>query len=42
VREHLARLAGAAIARVLAPIERHGLRGAAYTLVLRRPESSES
>lgn len=33
---HAARLAGAAIAAVLAPVERRGLRGAAYTAVLRK------
>jgi len=42
VREHLAQLTGRAIASVLAPVERHGLRGAAYTLVLRRPAASDS
>lgn len=35
-RERAAHLAGDAIATVLAPIERRGLRGAAYTLVLRK------
>jgi hypothetical protein len=42
LREGLAHRAGNAIARALAPIERHGLRGAAYTLVLRRPAASPS
>ena len=41
-RERLAHIAGDAIARVLAPVERHGLRGAAYTLVLRKPPASDS
>jgi SAM-dependent methyltransferase len=40
VHERVAQLAGAAIARALAPIERHGLRGAAYTLVLRKPPAA--
>ena len=40
-RERLAQIAGDAIARVLAPVERNGLRGAAYTLVLRRAPASE-
>jgi len=35
--ERLAHIAGDLIARGLAPVERHGLRGAAYTLVLRKP-----
>lgn len=34
--DHAAALAGRAIAAALAPIERRGLRGAAYTLVLRK------
>jgi SAM-dependent methyltransferase len=42
LREGLAHRAGNAIARALAPIERHGLRGAAYTLVLRKPAASPS
>lgn len=33
-----AQAAGTAIATALAPVERRGLRGAAYTMVLRRPE----
>jgi 2-polyprenyl-3-methyl-5-hydroxy-6-metoxy-1,4-benzoquinol methylase len=37
VRERLAAYAGRAIARALAPVERSGLRGAAYTAVLRKP-----
>lgn len=41
-RERLAHIAGDAVARVLAPVERRGLRGAAYTLVLRRPAASDS
>jgi SAM-dependent methyltransferase len=41
-RERLAHVAGDAIARVLAPVERRGLRGAAYTLVLRRAAASDS
>lgn len=36
LRDRLAHLAGRAIAAVLAPVERRGLRGAAYTLVLRK------
>jgi SAM-dependent methyltransferase len=35
-RERIAQAAGGVIARLLAPIERRGLRGAAYTLVLRK------
>lgn len=42
LREQLAQLAGEVISRGLAPIERHGLRGAAYTLVLRRPGAADS
>ena len=42
LREGLAHRAGNVIARALAPIERHGLRGAAYTLVLRKPAASPS
>ena len=34
IRERLAQIAGRGIARVLAPVERRGLRGAAYTAVL--------
>lgn len=34
--DHAARLAGRAIAGALAPLERRGMRGAAYTLVLRK------
>ncbi len=34
--DQAARLAGRAIAAALAPVERRGMRGAAYTLVLRR------
>lgn len=37
LRDNLANLAGRAIAALLAPVERRGLRGAAYTLVLRKP-----
>lgn len=37
LRDNLANLAGRVIAAALAPIERGGLRGAAYTLVLRKP-----
>jgi 2-polyprenyl-3-methyl-5-hydroxy-6-metoxy-1,4-benzoquinol methylase len=36
LRDNVAHLAGRTIAAALAPIERHGLRGAAYTLVLRK------
>lgn len=39
-RERAAHLAGDAIARLLAPIERRGMRGAAYTLVLRKAAAS--
>lgn len=42
LRENIAHLAGKAIARGLAPIERHGLRGAAYTLVLGKARPSAS
>lgn len=35
-RDQLAQLAGRAIARLLAPVERRPMRGAAYTIVLRR------
>jgi 2-polyprenyl-3-methyl-5-hydroxy-6-metoxy-1,4-benzoquinol methylase len=34
--DHVARLAGRVIAAALAPVERRGLRGAAYTVVLRK------
>jgi 2-polyprenyl-3-methyl-5-hydroxy-6-metoxy-1,4-benzoquinol methylase len=34
--DHAARLAGLGIAAALAPVERRGLRGAAYTVVLRK------
>lgn len=36
LRDNLANLAARALAAVLAPIERRGLRGAAYTVVLRK------
>jgi SAM-dependent methyltransferase len=36
IGDHLAQLAGRAVARLLAPVERRGMRGAAYTIVLRR------
>jgi SAM-dependent methyltransferase len=39
-RERAAEIAGDVIARALAPVERHGLRGAAYTLVLRKASDS--
>lgn len=42
IHERLAQLAGEVIARVLALIERRGLRGAAYTLVLRKATASDS
>lgn len=42
VRERLAHLAGDAIATALAPVERGGLRGAAYTLVMRKSRSAAS
>jgi SAM-dependent methyltransferase len=42
LHDALAHRAGSAIARVLAPIERRGLRGAAYTLVLRKAAASAS
>jgi 2-polyprenyl-3-methyl-5-hydroxy-6-metoxy-1,4-benzoquinol methylase len=35
----LLRLAGSVIARLLAPVEQRGLRGATYTLLLRRPSA---
>ena len=38
LRDGLAHLAGRVIASALAPLERRGLRGAAYTLVLRKPQ----
>ncbi len=34
--DHAAQLAGRAVAAALAPVERRGMRGAAYTLVLRK------
>ena len=34
--DHAARMTGAAIAAALAPVERRGMRGAAYTVVLRK------
>jgi len=40
LRELAARAAGIAIAGLLAPIERRGIRGAAYTVVLRKPPRS--
>lgn len=40
--QRFAHVAGDAIGALLAPIERHGLRGAAYTLVLRKPASAAS
>jgi SAM-dependent methyltransferase len=36
IADHAAALAGRAIAAALAPLERRGMRGAAYTLVLRK------
>lgn len=41
-RERAAHIAGELIARALAPVERRGLRGAAYTLVLRKAAASAS
>lgn len=41
-RERAAHIAGDTIAAALVPIERHGLRGAAYTLVLRKTRSADS
>jgi SAM-dependent methyltransferase len=40
LRELAARAAGIAIAGLLAPVERRGVRGAAYTVVLRKPPRS--
>ena len=37
ITHRLAQAAGTAIAAVLAPVERRGLRGAAYTMVLQKP-----
>lgn len=39
-RERSAHILGDAIGEILAPVERHGLRGAAYTLVMRRSDSA--
>ena len=35
--QHAAKAAGAGVATLLAPVERRDLRGAAYTMVLRKP-----